>query len=82
MDGAYIKNLPSGRAAQKTATYRILRFPQLAASVGTIISRLSDISWDVVMEGRRSWKDVGHGNIFYSARRHSYVWRVRLVIRY
>jgi hypothetical protein len=32
IDAAYIKNLASvRRAAQKTATYRILRFPQLAA---------------------------------------------------
>jgi hypothetical protein len=26
--------------------------------------------------------DVGHGNIFHSARRRSYVWRLPLVIRY
>jgi uncharacterized membrane protein YedE/YeeE len=31
IDAAYIKNLASVRAARKTATYRILRFPQLAA---------------------------------------------------
>jgi hypothetical protein len=31
IDAAYIQNLASVRAARKTATYRILRFPQLAA---------------------------------------------------
>ena len=31
IDGAYISDLASVRAARKTATYRILRFPQLAA---------------------------------------------------
>jgi hypothetical protein len=31
IDTAYIQNLASVRAARKTATYRILRFPQLAA---------------------------------------------------
>jgi hypothetical protein len=31
LDGAYVVLLASVRAAQKTATYRILRLPQLAA---------------------------------------------------
>jgi hypothetical protein len=31
IDRAYVRDLASVRAAQKTATYRILRFPQLAA---------------------------------------------------
>src|SRR6266566_3635034 len=56
------------RAARKTATYRKspLNNRQLRPSVGTIISQLLDIFWD-----------LGYGNIFYSARRRSYVWRLR-----
>src|SRR5271166_3444704 len=79
IDAAYVKNLASVRAAKKR------RRTEFSASHNwqpSAVGRHNHFSTIRYLLGRRSWKDVDHGNIFYSARRHSYVWRLRLVIRY